>query len=45
VLALDMTGGEITSVSSIFNPGKLAHLGPLADFESMLREWKSGLRS
>jgi RNA polymerase sigma-70 factor (TIGR02957 family) len=45
VLALDIVGGEIKSVSSIFNPDKLTHLGPLADFESLLREWKTGLRS
>jgi RNA polymerase sigma-70 factor (TIGR02957 family) len=44
VLALDI-GGQITSVSSIFNPDKLAHLGPVADFESLLRDWKTGLRS
>lgn len=45
VLALDIASGQITSVSSIFNPDKLAHLGPLADFESLLRDWKTGLRS
>jgi RNA polymerase sigma-70 factor (TIGR02957 family) len=45
VLALDIAGGQITSVSSIFNPDKLAHLGPVADFESLLRDWKAGLRS
>jgi RNA polymerase sigma-70 factor (TIGR02957 family) len=37
VLALDVAGGQITSVSSIFNPDKLAHLGPLADYASLLR--------
>ena len=45
VLALDIADGRITSVSSIFNPDKLAHLGPLADFGSLLRDWKTGLRS
>jgi RNA polymerase sigma factor (sigma-70 family) len=45
VLALDIAGDEITSVSSIFNPDKLAHLGPLTDFESLLRDWKASLRS
>jgi RNA polymerase sigma-70 factor (TIGR02957 family) len=44
VLALDIAGGQITSVSSIFNPDKLAHLGPLTDFESLLQDWKTGLR-
>src|ERR671919_1022476 len=43
VLALDIAGGEITSVSSIFNPDKLTHLGPLTDFESLLQDWKAGL--
>lgn len=37
VLALDIAGGEITSISSIFNPDKLTHLGPIADFRSLLR--------
>ncbi|MGH2791339.1 MAG: RNA polymerase sigma factor SigJ [Actinomycetota bacterium] len=37
VLALGFAGGEITSVSSIFNPDKLTHLGPVADFRSLLR--------
>ena len=37
VWALDIADGEITSVSSIVNPDKLAHLGPVADFRSLLR--------
>ena len=37
VLALDIAGGQITSISSIVNPDKLAHLGPVADFRSLLR--------
>ena len=45
VLALDIAGGEITSVSSIFNPDKLTHLGQLTDFESLMRDWKASLRS
>jgi RNA polymerase sigma-70 factor (ECF subfamily) len=36
VLALDIVGGQITSVSSILNPDKLAHLGPVADLRSLL---------
>jgi RNA polymerase sigma-70 factor (TIGR02957 family) len=36
VLALDIGGGQITSISSIVNPDKLAHLGPVADFRSLL---------
>ena len=37
VVALDVAGGQITSVSSIVNPDKLTHLGPVADIESLLR--------
>jgi len=37
VVALDIAGGQITGISSIVNPDKLTHLGPLADFASLLR--------
>ncbi len=37
VVALDVAGGEITSISAIVNPDKLTHLGPLADFTALLR--------
>jgi RNA polymerase sigma-70 factor (TIGR02957 family) len=37
VVALDIAGGEIRSISSIVNPDKLAHLGPIADVQSLLR--------
>jgi len=37
VLALDSADGQITSISSIVNPDKLTHLGPVADFRSLLR--------
>jgi RNA polymerase sigma-70 factor (TIGR02957 family) len=40
VLALDIEGGQIASISSIFNPDKLAHLGPVADVQSLLRSAK-----
>jgi hypothetical protein len=30
-------GGQITGISAIVNPDKLAHLGPLADYTSLLR--------
>jgi RNA polymerase sigma-70 factor (ECF subfamily) len=36
VLALDIAGGEITSIRSIVNPDKLKHLGPVADFTSAM---------
>ena len=37
VLALDIAGGEITGINGIVNPDKLAHLGPLADYQSLLK--------
>jgi RNA polymerase sigma factor (sigma-70 family) len=36
VIALDIAGGQIRSISSIVNPEKLTHLGPLADVSSLL---------
>ena len=37
VVALDVAAGEITSVSSVVNPDKLMHLGPVGDFRSLVR--------
>jgi RNA polymerase sigma-70 factor (ECF subfamily) len=37
VWALDIAGGQITSISAIVNPDKLKHLGPVGDFRSLLR--------
>jgi RNA polymerase sigma-70 factor (TIGR02957 family) len=37
VLALDVAGGQITGINAIVNPDKLAHLGPVGDFASLLR--------
>lgn len=37
VLALEIADGQITSIGSIVNPDKLTHLGPVADFRSLLR--------
>jgi hypothetical protein len=37
VLALDIAGGQITNISGIVNPDKLTHLGPLADYKSLLK--------
>jgi RNA polymerase sigma-70 factor (TIGR02957 family) len=37
VVALEIADGQITSIRSVVNPDKLAHLGPLADFVSLLR--------
>jgi len=37
VLALDIPHGQIRGINGIVNPDKLAHLGPVADHESLLR--------
>jgi len=37
VLSLDIGGGEIRAISSVVNPDKLAHLGAVADFASLVR--------
>jgi RNA polymerase sigma-70 factor (TIGR02957 family) len=42
VVALEIASGQITSISSIVNPDKLAHLGPTADLDSMLRTQAPG---
>jgi RNA polymerase sigma-70 factor (TIGR02957 family) len=41
VMSLDMAEGQIQGVSSIVNPDKLRHLGPLADLGALLRERRS----
>jgi RNA polymerase sigma-70 factor (TIGR02957 family) len=37
VLALEIAGGQITSINGIVNPDKLTHLGPVGDFTSLVR--------
>jgi RNA polymerase sigma-70 factor (ECF subfamily) len=37
VVALDIAGGQVTTISAIVNPDKLAHLGPVGDFTSLVR--------
>jgi RNA polymerase sigma-70 factor (ECF subfamily) len=37
VCALDTAGGQIVSINGIVNPDKLTHLGPVADFTSLLK--------
>ncbi len=37
VLALEIADGQITAVSSVVNPDKLSHLGPVGDLGSLLR--------
>jgi RNA polymerase sigma-70 factor (TIGR02957 family) len=38
VMSLDVAEGQIQAVSSIVNPDKLQHLGPLADVGALLRQ-------
>jgi RNA polymerase sigma-70 factor, ECF subfamily len=38
VMILDVAEGQIQGVSSIVNPDKLRHLGPLADLGALRRE-------
>ena len=38
VMALQIADGEIKGVSSIVNPDKLQHLGPVADLSALLRD-------
>ena len=40
VCALDLAGGQITSISGIVNPDKLRHLGPVAELRSLLSSAK-----
>ena len=37
VWVIEVAGGEIAAINSIVNPDKLRHLGPVADFSSLLR--------
>jgi RNA polymerase sigma-70 factor (ECF subfamily) len=37
MIALEIAGGQIRSISSIVNPDKLTHLGPVGDYTSLLR--------
>jgi hypothetical protein len=37
VVALEIAGGQITSINAIVNPDKLTHLGPVGDLGSLLR--------
>lgn len=42
VWALGMADGQVTSVSSIVNPDKLGHLGPVGDFTALLQAATAG---
>ncbi len=45
VLALDIAGGQVRSIGSIANPDKLAHLGPVGDFGSLIAAVRGRPRS
>ena len=38
VMILDVADGQIQAVSSIINPDKLRHLGPVADLRALRRK-------
>ena len=38
VVALEVAAGQITSIKSVVNPDKLAHLGPTADLNALMRQ-------
>jgi RNA polymerase sigma-70 factor, ECF subfamily len=38
VFVLDIADGQIQTVRSVINPGKLHHLGPLADMAGLRRQ-------
>jgi hypothetical protein len=44
-MALEIAGGEIRSVSSIVNPEKLKHIGPVADVSRHLAQRTSRTQS
>ncbi|HEU4917762.1 MAG TPA: RNA polymerase sigma factor SigJ [Acidimicrobiia bacterium] len=41
VMALDIVGDQITGIQGVVNPDKLAHLGPVADLNSLLKSVRS----
>jgi RNA polymerase sigma-70 factor (ECF subfamily) len=42
-MILDVADGQIQAVSSIVNPDKLRHPGPVADLRALLRTHAGGL--
>ena len=44
VMSLDIAEGQIQGVSSIVNPDKLRHLGPVADLRALLRDGSESAR-
>ena len=42
MVSLDVAGGQIRGIRSVVNPEKLAHLGPVGDLGSLLKEGPEG---
>jgi RNA polymerase sigma-70 factor (ECF subfamily) len=42
ILALEVVDGRVEAVSSVVNPDKLGHLGPLADYDALLHRLNRG---
>jgi RNA polymerase sigma-70 factor, ECF subfamily len=40
VLSIDIADGQVQTVRSVINPDKLRHLGPLADRDALLAQWR-----
>jgi RNA polymerase sigma-70 factor (ECF subfamily) len=45
VMALDIVGNQVTGIKGVVNPDKLAHLGPVADLNSLLKSLRSQKRA
>jgi RNA polymerase sigma-70 factor (ECF subfamily) len=45
VMALDIVGNQVTGIQGVVNPDKLAHLGPVADLNSLLKSLRANKRS
>jgi hypothetical protein len=41
-MALDIVGNLIRGIQGVVNPDKLAHFGPVADLNSLLKSARSG---
>jgi len=42
VFALDIADGQVQTIRSVINPGKLRHLGPLAGTDTLRRRVRGG---
>jgi RNA polymerase sigma-70 factor (ECF subfamily) len=43
-MALDILDGQIHTIRTVINPGKLGHVGPVADAWAVAREAKQARR-